>query len=267
MSSARNANIGSAYDLIASDYDALMQPDLQMRQALWRHYARTFRAGDRVLDFGCGTGMDALHLARLGLRVTAIDMSPAMISQLVKKAEKERLPVEARVGTVATLQSLKGTGFAGIVSAFAALNTVPDLSAFATEAYRLLIPGGRLVAHFLARPGIWELLGCLIAGRLSEARERRRCREKIFAVCGEPVVHTLLPPRETYDRLFRPGFRLRALWSFGFLWPQQWDRFVPAPVARLGSRLEVVVGRVRPFSDWGRFFVLDLEARPLSNQN
>lgn len=261
MSSSRNARIGAAYDFIASDYDALMQPDMRMREALWRHYARIFRSGDCVLDFGCGTGMDAIFLARRGVRVTGIDASPGMISQFLRKAGRERLAIDARIGTLPDLEAFPSGSFAGVVSAFAALNTVPDLPAFAQQAFRLLRPGGRLVGHFLARPGLWEVLEYVAEGRWSEARARRHCREKTIAVCGEPVAHTLLPPHETYHRFFRNRFKLCRLCSFGFLWPQRWDRFVPVPIARFGMRLEAAGGRFRPFSDWGRFFILDLERR------
>src|SRR5947199_3034861 len=143
MPSSRNANIGAAYDSIAHNYDALMQPDMRMREALWRHYSQIFRPGDRVLDFGCGTGTDAMYLAHRGVRVTGIDASMSMISQLLRKAGLERIAIEAQVGALADLQFLASGSFTGIVSAFAALNTVPDLSYFAKEAHRLLRPGGR----------------------------------------------------------------------------------------------------------------------------
>src|SRR3954451_14147595 len=122
MSAPRNANVGAAYDFIASDYDALMQPDMRMREALWRHYARIFHPGDDVLDFGCGTGTDAMYLSRRGIRVTGIDASPQMIAQFQRKVRLEQLAIEARVGVLADLQSFAPAGFTGITSAFAALN-------------------------------------------------------------------------------------------------------------------------------------------------
>ncbi|MEO8128714.1 MAG: class I SAM-dependent methyltransferase [Bryobacteraceae bacterium] len=261
MSSPRNANVGPAYDFIAADYDELMQPDMRMRRALWRHYARVFRPGDSVLDFGCGTGTDAIHMARLGIRATGIDASHGMISEFRRKADAEGLAIEARRGSLAELRVFAPASFAGITSAFAALNTVPDLPAFAAEAHRLLRPGGRMIGHFLAAPGAWEILECLTAGHWSEARERRNSREKTIAVCGEPVTHILLSPRETYNRFFTDRFRLRKSYGLGFLWPQRWDGIVPPAVASLGNRIEAIGGQFRPFSDWGRFFVLDLERR------
>ena len=44
-----------------------------LRQAVWRRLDDVFRPGDRVLELDCGTGEDAVHLARRGVRVLATD--------------------------------------------------------------------------------------------------------------------------------------------------------------------------------------------------
>ena len=111
MSPYGNSKVGAAYDFIAPEYDALMEPDMRMRQALWRHHAHIFHSGDRVLDFGCGTGIDAVYLGRLGIRVTGIDASAGMIYQLRKKSSAERLPIEAHVGALPELQSMTPGSF------------------------------------------------------------------------------------------------------------------------------------------------------------
>jgi SAM-dependent methyltransferase len=52
----------------------------------------------RVLDCGAGTGFLSLIAARLGHRVTALDMSAGMLEVLRVKAAGEQLPVEIAVG-------------------------------------------------------------------------------------------------------------------------------------------------------------------------
>lgn len=59
--------------------------------ALWEELA-----DGRVLDLGCGTGRVALHLARRGHRVTALDAEPAFVRALEARAGK--LPVVGVVG-------------------------------------------------------------------------------------------------------------------------------------------------------------------------
>jgi len=48
-----------------------------------------------VLDLGCGLGNLAVAAARAGCHVIALDASPTAISDLARRAAKERLPVEA----------------------------------------------------------------------------------------------------------------------------------------------------------------------------
>jgi SAM-dependent methyltransferase len=64
------------HDVECGSYDA----DLK----LWEELAE--RAGDPVLELGCGTGRVALHLARRGHRVYGLDRDPVLLAALAKRA-------------------------------------------------------------------------------------------------------------------------------------------------------------------------------------
>ena len=59
---------------------------------LWRALAATH--GDPVLEVGAGTGRVALDLARQGHRVTALDSDPALLAELVRRADERGLELE-----------------------------------------------------------------------------------------------------------------------------------------------------------------------------
>ena len=54
--------------------------------------------GDPVLDLGTGTGMVAIPLARLGLKVTAMDPEPAMLAAAKAAAQASSVAVDLRAG-------------------------------------------------------------------------------------------------------------------------------------------------------------------------
>jgi cyclopropane fatty-acyl-phospholipid synthase-like methyltransferase len=60
--------------------------------ALWEELTQP---GDTVLDIGCGTGRVALHLARRGRAVTAIDREPQLLAELERRAARAALHVPA----------------------------------------------------------------------------------------------------------------------------------------------------------------------------
>ena len=152
-----------AFDSVAADYDGPRgnnEAIQDMRDEMWRWLDRTFAPGSRLIDLGCGTGLDAVRMAALGHRVTATDWSPQMVERTRDRAEHaglaeriQPLPVGAH-----ELQRLDGHhAFDGAYSNLGPLNCVPDLRAVSRECARLLQPGGALVFTVIGRICPWEI--------------------------------------------------------------------------------------------------------------
>jgi SAM-dependent methyltransferase len=280
-----------AYDAIAAGYDEQVRGDSWMRHALHSHYARVFRPGDRVLDVGCGTGIDALFLARAGIGVVGVDASPEMIAQLRAKISGSELAarVEARVLRIEEIGSLaqeihdhaevtpsgkkdvarigEDIGrigaegrFDGIVSAFASLSSLPDLAGFARDAARLVRPGGRLILHLLNRFSLWEWLGYVAHRDWQSARAVGRLQKRDFVIGGQAVTHSLYFAREAYH-FFGQDFALRDAYSLGALRPPHTVNRIPRPIVSALEWADLHAGRLPLLQNAGRFFVLDLERR------
>lgn len=67
-----------------------------------------------VLDAGCGTGENALHVAALGLRVLGIDVAPTAIAVAREKASERRIAAEFEVADAFQLERL-GRQFATVL--------------------------------------------------------------------------------------------------------------------------------------------------------
>ncbi len=62
----------------------------------------------RALDLGCGTGTNAVELARRGWEVTAIDFSSRATTAARRRAAAARLPVVVLTGDVSDLRGVHG---------------------------------------------------------------------------------------------------------------------------------------------------------------
>lgn len=253
--------LGVAYDAIATEYDRRIVGDAWIRRTLWRHFDRVFGAGDRVLDAGCGTGIDAVHLAARGVRVTAIDVSEQMVARLRAKiaGQPTAARIEVHVGGFVDVAARLDGPFDGLISSFAALNTV-DLAAFARVAAGLVRPGGRMICHLLA-PGHFRGLASLVD--LWRGRPDQRLREsRAVDIGGQSVDHLSLGADEVHRRFFQRDFELRERYGLGLLARERLGRLLPPPMMDLVGALDRALGSWPVLASAGRFFVLDLQRRP-----
>jgi SAM-dependent methyltransferase len=202
---------GAAFDKLADRYDRLWSETAigrEQRTAVWRRIDPLFDAGNRVLDLGCGTGVDARHLIERGVEVSGIDASKEMVRVArARGVDARQLPVEA-------LGELRGE-FDGIISNFGALNCVSDLESVARALGHLIRAGGYAAICLAGRCCAWETVHYL--SRMEFRRAFRRWNPKgSEASLG---VHVEYPSIRELVRLFRPDFRLLGWYGIGLCVP------------------------------------------------
>jgi 2-polyprenyl-6-hydroxyphenyl methylase/3-demethylubiquinone-9 3-methyltransferase len=153
--------------------------------------------GLSILDIGCGGGLLAEPLARLGAEVTGIDAAERNIAIARRHAENVGVRVTYLPCTAEDLAAQIGTGGGAQFDAVLAMEIVEhvaDLDAFFQAAARLLKPGGVMVVATL----------------------NRTVKSFAFAIVGAEYVLRWLP-RGTHDwrRFLRPSELARLLRSHG----------------------------------------------------
>jgi ubiquinone/menaquinone biosynthesis C-methylase UbiE len=216
----------TGFDRLAARYDELWTSTATgsaQRGMVWRSMDSLFHAGDRVLDIGCGTGVDAAHLTARGIYVHATDGSPAMVREAQRRGGF----------TVSLLRAEEiadaGEIFDGAISNFGALNCVEDLAAVARGLARVVRPGGQVPLCTMGRFCAWETLYYVC--RLQFRRAFRRLRGHASSSLGITIRYPTVAQLAT---AFAPEFELRRWMGIGVLTPPSYVRLPDRLVRFLG---------------------------------
>ena len=254
MSSGQTTAVAGAFDSLAPDYDAAWTETTVgrlQRRHVWRQLQSMFRAGERILELGCGTGVDAAFLARIGVRVHAIDVSPRMLRTAQQRIEQEGLSDRVTFETCA-LEHVAGilqTGpFDGAFSDFGAINCLPDLQTTARGLAGLLRPGGRLVLCSMGRFCLWETVYYLLHAQSGRAFRRLRAGRAGFetVLVSSPAFRVYYPSIAQLAEAFGGNFDLVSFRSVGILVPpsylEPWARARQRTLRALASLDEYMGG-------------------------
>lgn len=264
---ARLLDTQRAFDSVAADYDgprgnnALIQ---RMRQTLWDTVVGELGRGSRLLDLGCGTGIDASEFARRGYEVVATDWSPSMVARTSARANDGSLGgrLTARHLGVQELDRLDGS-FDGIYSNFGPLNCAPDLDDVAAQCARLLRPGGVMVFSVMGRICPWEAAHYALRGRFRRAAVRAARGATAVGMNRHTIWTKYYLPREFY-RPFAGQFRLAAYSALSLFMPPPYmvERYERRPgwYERLG-RLDDRFGKLPLLRDMGDHFLIVMHRR------
>lgn len=260
----------AAFEALADTYDADFTHSRLgrlLRRRVWNVLTSAFAPGSHVLELACGTGEDALWLAKHGLRVTAFDGSPAMVRRARAKVQA------AGFGDSVTVQerSLQEIGrlppalrgpFQGLFSNFGGLNTVAHWPRLAEDLAPLVQPGGKAILVPMGPFCPWEMAWFLLQGKGDEALRRRR--QPATARLGDELIPVWYPSLRRLKSALAPWFQLLSVESLGLWLPPSylghWVERHPRLFQAL-NRLEAATGHLS--GGWGDHYIAVFERRPI----
>jgi SAM-dependent methyltransferase len=257
-----------AFDGIAAEYDLreANNPIMQlMRRRSLAMLESTFPHGATLLDIGCGTGTEALWLAKRGRTILAVDSSGQMLKVLSERAEAAGLTVASRLlraGDLSTLVDDRGEeAFDGAYSSFGALNTEPSLEAPVAALSRLVRPGGRIVLSVMNRWCVAEIALLVAGGRAGNAL--RRARQSVRVPVGSGFADVRYPSWRELRRALNGSFRIVSVEALPLLLvPYAWPALAAHPrTYRTLCRLDEVLASRRPFTWLGDHLFVVAEHR------
>lgn len=252
--------IQAAFDRHATIYDERFgrNPLAQhLRARTWQVIDRVFDPGMHVIDLGCGTGEDALHLAGRGLFVTAVDISPGMIKQVEEKARARGL-LDRIQCSVVDIESydVGGARFDGLLSNFGTLNCVPDLACLGRLARTSLKSGAHLVFTVMGRFYPLELTLHLLKGQPRQAS--RRWSPNAEAVVEGLRIQAYYHGLGSIRRALGSSFDLETAIGLNLLLPvpglEHVERYWPQ-LFRWIQPIDSWLSTRRPTRSWGDHFI------------
>jgi ubiquinone/menaquinone biosynthesis C-methylase UbiE len=243
----------SPFDNIAEQYDATFTSSAIgriQRDWVWDELKKNFHRGDRILDVGCGTGVDARFLAERGIDVVACDSSSRMLG--VAQRRIAGLPqsagsVQLHLLPAEEISSLRDDGpFDGAFSNFGAVNCVANMTKLASDLTRLLKPGANLLLCLMGPVCLWETVWYLLHGEFAKAFRRFHRAGVAARLGGSAVVHVHYPSVRSIRHIFDPGFCLKTIRGIGVAVPpsylEAWANRLPG-VVRIEADADLVLGR------------------------
>lgn len=147
--------------------------------------------GKKLLELGCGTGLFTLPMLKEGFKVTAVDISEGMLSELRKKLDREMLTGTTVVK--ADVEGFQGTGelFDGVYG-IGLLEYLKSPVDAICRAVKLLRPGGIAVftAPTVSVYGVCYLLTSFFRKRMRMKIFTQRSFERTFVDCGMELIET-----------------------------------------------------------------------------
>jgi len=257
------------FDTIASSYDEVYDNTIvtrHLRQIFWDCLMRHFKPGEHILEVNCGTGTDAIYLAKQGIRVTALDASSKMIEVAERKSRELRLDnmisfYHLKTEDINKLSTVNK--FDGAYSNFGGLNCVAGMPKFIEDLQSILKPGSYFIGSILNTLCPYEIIAFLLRGKFGGAFRRFHIGG-VEANIGGDRIHVWYYSPQQYAKMMDRYFEYKKTTALSIFSPPPNSIELAARKPKLTKsllKLDDAINTIVPFYMLGDHFIIEAEKR------
>lgn len=214
---------------------ASRRPETIQRSVDWLVATLGLKAGDSVLDLGCGPGLYAARLAEKGLRVTGVDYSRRSIEYAMQYAAEHQLDIRYRYQDYLTLEDANQYEAALLIYGDLCPLSPDQRQTLLANVHRALKPSGHFVldvttrihrqkdggrnSWYVAETGFWKPGPHLVLDDGFDYPEQSIFLDQAIVIEADGKVSVYRNWFQDYDRdtitveLEQAGFGVQSAWS------------------------------------------------------
>jgi len=253
----------ASFDKAAINYDQSFtntEIGQLQRNLVYTELSKHLNSVKNILEINCGTGEDAIWLAKQNFTVTATDISSKMIE--VAKSKAKLNFKTADINSITT--TFEDDKFDLLFSNFGGLNCLskPELENFFKNVGSIVSEKGKLVLVIMPKNTLWERFYFLAKAQFKNI-SRRKKKNIIAHVDGENVTTYYYNPKDIVN-LAKANFEIVAIKPIGFFVPPSYlDGFFKNKkgLLRLLNQLEQGIKSISSLSKFADHYIIVLQKR------
>jgi SAM-dependent methyltransferase len=255
------AGVADAFDSASEEYDFTISHNYintWIRKRSMRELLNLIGPEDTLVEVGCGTGAEALEIARYASKIIATDISGKMLEILARKVHAKRLdgkivPLRLRASEISKVSEFFDGRKVRVAYSFnGALNLELELEKFVEGLSSILSPAGYFVCSIRNSFCFGEAISHAAVLQFDKATPRKK--QPVMVSVGGMDIPAFYYSPSAFANIFSSRFELKKLVGLPAFLPPAYlsDYYVKVKdVASVLERMELALGARFPFNRMG----------------
>ncbi len=211
INNEQETSVKKGFSKIAQEYEDLEENSTLIqykRKKIRAHLLTRLEPNSSVLEINCGSGLDALYLAKKGHKVLATDIAEGMLKEVETKIAINNLQenLSCKKLSFENLRSFEEEQFGGLFSNFGGLNCIdfPALTDILKDASKIIKPNGVITLVIMPKITFYEWFK-IFKGKKSAFRRLKK-GGVIANVEGEKV-RTFYHSAQAVSKILKKDFK------------------------------------------------------------